>query len=147
VERGLSLPPSEFFLSVLITYGLQPQNIRPNSFLILSNFATLCDGYLRVRLDVRLWQFFYRVNMETKDKIMVNCGSLTFVLHTKRIFPTLASHESIRYWNAGWFYLKKISVPGCHDGLPAFVNNPPEELASWSFIPSLTQYPELDSMA
>lgn len=55
VDRGLSLPPSEFFLSVLSTYGLQPHNICPNSFLLLSNFATLCEGYLGIRLDVRLW--------------------------------------------------------------------------------------------
>ncbi|KAK1610190.1 hypothetical protein QYE76_033863 [Lolium multiflorum] len=43
LERGLSLPPSKFFLSVLITYGLQPHNICPNSYLLLSNFDTL-DG-------------------------------------------------------------------------------------------------------
>jgi hypothetical protein len=35
VERGLSLPPSEFFLEVLNTYGLQPHNICPNSYLLL----------------------------------------------------------------------------------------------------------------
>ncbi|KAK1677143.1 hypothetical protein QYE76_037991 [Lolium multiflorum] len=78
---------------------------------------------------------------------MVNCGSMTFVLRTKRVYPALASHESIRYWNAGWFYVKNIPVPGVHDGLPAFVNKAPEELASWSLIPALAQYPELDKMA
>jgi hypothetical protein len=117
VERGLSLPPSEFFLSVLSTYGLQPHNICLNSFLLLSYFATLCEGYLGVRPDVRLWQFFYRVKKETKDKAMVNCGNMTFVLRTKRIFPTLDSHESVWYWNAGWFYVKNISVLSIHDGL------------------------------
>jgi hypothetical protein len=40
-----------------------------------------------------------------------------------------------------------MSVSGIHDGLPAFANNPPEELASWSFIPALAQYPELDKAA
>ncbi|KAK1616030.1 hypothetical protein QYE76_021547 [Lolium multiflorum] len=57
VERGLSLPCSEFFLSVLNTYGLQPHNICPNSYLLLSNFATLCEGHLGIRPDVKLWQF------------------------------------------------------------------------------------------
>jgi hypothetical protein len=42
VERGLSLPCSEFSLSVLSTYGLQPQSICPNFYLFLSNFVTLC---------------------------------------------------------------------------------------------------------
>jgi hypothetical protein len=132
---------------VLSTYGLQPHNICPNSFLLLSNFSTLCEGYLGVLPDIRLWQFFYRVKKETKDKVMVNCGSMTFVLCTKRIFTTLVSHESVRYWNTGWFYLKNISVPGYHDGLPAFINNPPEQLASWRFIPNLAQHLELDRMA
>jgi hypothetical protein len=92
-------------------------------------------------------QFFYRVKKETKDKVMVNCDSMTFVFRTKRVFPALSSHESVRYWNARWFYLKNVTVPGCHDGLPAFNNNPLEELASWSFIPNLAQHPELEKMA
>ena len=34
VERGLSLPPSQFFLDVLNLYGLQPHNICPTSYTI-----------------------------------------------------------------------------------------------------------------
>ncbi|KAK1645796.1 hypothetical protein QYE76_063601 [Lolium multiflorum] len=108
VERGLSLPCSEFFLSILTTYGLQPHNICPNSYLLLSNFATLCEGHLGIRPDVKLWQFFFRVKKETKDKAMLNCGSMTFML--------------------------RPGLPEIHDGLPEFKNEPPEELASWSFI-------------
>ncbi|KAK1610111.1 hypothetical protein QYE76_033784, partial [Lolium multiflorum] len=59
IERGLSLPCSEFFLSVLSTYGLQPHNICPNSYLLLSNFVTLCEGHLGIHPDVRLWRFFF----------------------------------------------------------------------------------------
>ncbi|KAK1617172.1 hypothetical protein QYE76_022689 [Lolium multiflorum] len=81
VERGLSLPCSEFFLSVLNTYGLQPHNICPNSYLLLSNFATLCEGHLG------------------SDQM------------SGRMYPPHDSHESVRYWNAGWFYEKNISVP------------------------------------
>ncbi|KAK1650341.1 hypothetical protein QYE76_068146 [Lolium multiflorum] len=116
VERGLSLPCSEFFLSVLNTYGLQPHNICPNSYLLLSNFVTLCEGHLGIRPDVKLWQFFFRVKKETKDKAMVNCGSMTFMLRPSR-----------------------MSAP--------VVNEPPEELASWSFVPSLAQTPILEKAA
>ncbi|KAK1643550.1 hypothetical protein QYE76_061355 [Lolium multiflorum] len=134
VERGLSLPCSDFFLSVLNTYGLQPHNICPNSYLLLSNFATLCEGHLGIRPDVRLWQFFFRVKNETKEKAMVNCVSMTFMLRPGRMYPPHDSHKSVRYWNAGWFYEKNISVPNVHEGLPKFKNQPPEELASWSFV-------------
>ncbi|KAK1660502.1 hypothetical protein QYE76_048661 [Lolium multiflorum] len=122
VERGLSLPCSEFFLSILDTYGLQPHNICPNSYLLLSNFATLCEGHLGIRPDVKLWQFFFRVKKETKDKAMLNCGSMTFMLRSGRMYPPHDSHESVRYWNAGWFYVKNAPVLNVHDGLPPFSN-------------------------
>ena len=147
VERGLSLPCSEFFLSVLTTYGLQPHNICPNSYLLLSNFVTLCEGHLGIRPDIRLWQFFFRVKKETKDKAMVNCGSMTFMLRPGRMYPPHSSHESVRYWNAGWFYVKNVEVPNVHQGLPKFINQPPKELDSWSLIPALAQYPELNKAA
>ncbi|KAK1603142.1 hypothetical protein QYE76_007877 [Lolium multiflorum] len=147
VERGLSLPCSEFFLSILSTYGLQPHNICPNSYLLLSNFVTLCEGHLGIRPDVKLWQFFFRVKKETKEKAMVNCGSMTFMLRPSRMYPPHDSHESVRYWNAGWFYERNASVPKVHEGLPQFINEPPEELASWSFVPSLAQTPILEKAA
>ncbi|KAK1661398.1 hypothetical protein QYE76_049557 [Lolium multiflorum] len=147
VERGLSLPCSEFFLSILDTYGLQPHNICPNSYLLLSNFATLCEWHLGIRPDIKLWQFFFRVKKETKDKAMLNCGSMTLMLRSGRMYPPHDSHESVRYWNAGWFYVKNVSVPNVHDGLPTFSNKPPEELASWSFIPSLALTPILEKAA
>ncbi|KAK1662584.1 hypothetical protein QYE76_050743 [Lolium multiflorum] len=147
VERGLSLPCSEFFLSILTTYGLQPHNIYPNSYLLLSNFVTLCEGHLGIRPDVKLWQFFFRVKKETKDKAMLNCGSMTFMLRPGRMYPPHDSHESVRYWNAGWFYEKNVPVPEIHDGLPKFNNEPPEELASWSFIPPLSLTPILEKAA
>ncbi|KAK1650865.1 hypothetical protein QYE76_068670 [Lolium multiflorum] len=147
VERGLSLPCSEFFLSILSTYGLQPHNICPNSYLLLSNFMMLCEGHLGIRPDVRLWQFFFRVKKETKEKVMVNCGSMTFMLRPGRMYPPHSSHESVRYWNVGWFYVKNVKVPGVHDGLPKFVNEPPEELDSWSFVPTLALFPILEKAA
>ncbi|KAK1666549.1 hypothetical protein QYE76_054708 [Lolium multiflorum] len=148
VERGLSLPCSEFFLSVLNTYGLQPHNICPNSYLLLSNFATLCEGHLGIRPDVKLWQFFFRVKKETKDKAMLNCGSMTFMLRPGRMYPPSTTMQNpSRSWNAGWFYEKNVSVPEIHDGLPKFNNEPPEELASWSFIPSLSLTPILEKAA
>ncbi|KAK1647015.1 hypothetical protein QYE76_064820 [Lolium multiflorum] len=147
VERGLSLPCCEFFLFILTTFGLQPHNICPNSYLLLSNFVTLCKGHLGICPDIRLWQFFIHVKKETKDKAMVNYGSMTFMLRPGRMYPPHSSHESVRYWNAGWFYVKNIPVPNVHEGLPKFVNKPPEELDSWSLIPALAQYPELDKAA
>ncbi|KAK1680288.1 hypothetical protein QYE76_041136 [Lolium multiflorum] len=78
---------------------------------------------------------------------MLKCGSMTFMLRPGRMYPPHDSHESVRYWNAGWFYEKNVSVPEIHDGLPKFNNEPPEELASWSFVPSLSLTPILEKAA
>jgi hypothetical protein len=115
--------------------------------LLLSNFVTLCEGHLEIRPDVRLWQLFFRVKKETKDKAMVNCGSMTFMLRPGRMYPPHSSHESVRYWNAGWFYVKNITVLGVHEGLPKFINKPPEERDSWSFVPTLAHFPILEKAA
>jgi hypothetical protein len=82
-----------------------------------------------------------------KDKAMVNCGSMTFMLRPGRMYPPHDSHESVRYWNAGWFYEKNISVPDVHEGLPKFNNKHPDKLASWSFIPTLARTPILEKAA
>ncbi|KAM0828562.1 hypothetical protein ACQ4PT_067463 [Festuca glaucescens] len=108
IERGFSLTPSDFFLEVLEKYGLQPHIICPNAYTILSNFVTLCEGHLGIRPDLQLFQFYCWIKKETKDGVMCNCGSVTFVLQAKRIFPPMSTHESIRYWNAEWFYIKDL---------------------------------------
>ncbi|KAK1614658.1 hypothetical protein QYE76_020175 [Lolium multiflorum] len=77
---------------------------------------------------------------------MLNSGSMTFMLRPGRMYPPHDSHESVR-WNAGWFYEKNASVSEIHDGLPKFNNEPPEELASWSFVPSLALTPILEKAA
>jgi hypothetical protein len=55
VERGFSFPPSDFFLEILKTYGLQPHNISPNSVLAICNHVTLCEGHLRVTPELSLF--------------------------------------------------------------------------------------------
>ncbi|KAK1627228.1 hypothetical protein QYE76_001543 [Lolium multiflorum] len=135
VERGLSLPCSEFFLSVLNTYGLQPHNICPNSYLLLSNFHSLRRAS-RNPARHQIMAIFLPSEERNKGQSHVELRSMTFMLRPGRMYPPHDSHESVRYWNAGWFYEKNVSVPEIHDGLPKFNNEPPEELASWSFIPA-----------
>ena len=98
VERGLSLPPSKFFLDVLKLYGLQPHNICPNSYTILANFQALCEGYLGIEPDVRLFQWYFSCRPEyEEDKKLCNCGSATFVLRWRRKYHSFQPLDSIRY--------------------------------------------------
>ena len=49
VERGLSLPPSDFFSEAMLFYAVNPQHLSPNAILTLSGFQALHEGYLGVR--------------------------------------------------------------------------------------------------
>ncbi|KAK1628811.1 hypothetical protein QYE76_003126 [Lolium multiflorum] len=55
IERGFSLPPSDFFSEILKTYELQPHHIAPNSILAISNHVALCEGHLRIAPDLPLF--------------------------------------------------------------------------------------------
>jgi hypothetical protein len=132
IKRGLSLPPSKFFSEVLDKYGLQPHNICPNSFTVLSNFQTLCEGHLGVETDIKLFQWFYRIRPEDdSEKNICNCDSVTFILRARRNFPTLASHEYVRYWNREWFYHKNLSSKDQANKLLEFKDEAAKETPFW----------------
>src|SRR3954469_25443386 len=61
---GVSLPISNFFLSILNHYRVQPQNLSPNSILALNNYAALCEGYLGVKPRLDLFVYFFTVKRE-----------------------------------------------------------------------------------
>ncbi|KAK1679850.1 hypothetical protein QYE76_040698 [Lolium multiflorum] len=143
VERGFSFPPSEFFLEILKTYGLQPHNISPNSVLAISNHVALCEGHLRVTPEISLFQHFFSVKKIRQAGELATCGSITFMLRPGRVYPPTDRHESARYWSAGFFYLKDVSDPASEKKLPAFKNCPAVELPSWTHCPHFSDSPQL----
>ncbi|KAK1685691.1 hypothetical protein QYE76_046539 [Lolium multiflorum] len=145
VERGFSFPPSDFFLEILKTYGLQPHNISPNSVLAISNHVTLCEGHLRVTPEISLFQYFFSVKKERirQSAELATCGSITFMLRPGRVYPPTDRHESARYWSGGFFYLKDVSDPASEKKLPPFKNCPATELPSWTHCPHFSDSPQL----
>jgi hypothetical protein len=67
VERGLSMPPSSFFTNLLKFYGLQLHHIAPNSLVSVAGYAALCEGFLRIRPRVDLFQLFFSVRANYED--------------------------------------------------------------------------------
>jgi hypothetical protein len=55
IDRGISFPLSDFCSAVLEHYRVQPFHLTPNSVLIMSGFAALCEGYLGVRPSLDLF--------------------------------------------------------------------------------------------
>jgi hypothetical protein len=67
VERGLSMPPSLFFMNLLKYYGLQLHHISPNSLVSVAGYAALCEGYLGICPRVDLFQLFFSVRPNYED--------------------------------------------------------------------------------
>jgi hypothetical protein len=44
-DRGFGLPTSDFFLSFVDFFGLQPHHMPANTYLSLSCYAAFCEGY------------------------------------------------------------------------------------------------------
>jgi hypothetical protein len=58
-ERGIGTPVSNFFRGLLYHYGIELQNLNPNSILQIVVFATLCEGYLGIRPNFALWKYYF----------------------------------------------------------------------------------------
>src|SRR4051812_38458850 len=126
--RGVSLPISNFFLSVLNQYRVQPQNLSPNSILVLSNYAALCEGYLGIRPRLDLFVYFFTVKRESghsKEELR-NCVTISFKIRPGRRFPDIVGHESCKNWQRTYFYgpdiplaSRKVTYPDFVDGAAA----------------------------
>ncbi|KAK1648634.1 hypothetical protein QYE76_066439 [Lolium multiflorum] len=145
IERGFSLPPSDFFTEILKAYQLQPHNISPNSILAISNHVTLCEGHLRVTPELSLFQYYFSVKKEkvSQTSSLATCGSITFKLRPGRIYPRTDRHESVRYWSGGFFYLKDVSDPASSKVLPEFKDGPASETSAWTQCPHLSESTQL----
>jgi hypothetical protein len=145
VERGFSLPLSDFFTEILKAYNLQPHNISPNSILAITNHVTLCEGHLRVTPELPLFQYYFSVKKETvtQTSSLASCGSITFKIRPGRIYPHTYRHESVRYWSRGFIYVKDVSDPTSQKTLPDFKDGPANETPAWTNCPHLSESPQL----
>jgi hypothetical protein len=121
----------------------------PNSILAISNHVTLCEGHLRVKLDLALFQLYFSVKKETvpRSTALANCGSVTFKLRPGRIYPHIDRHQSVRYWSGGFFYVKDTGVPASTKMLPPFMGGPTAETSAWNANSHISDFLEIEKMA
>ncbi|KAK1619079.1 hypothetical protein QYE76_024596 [Lolium multiflorum] len=113
VERGYSLPPSDFFSEILKTYKLQPHNISPKNILAISNHVTLYEGHLWVKPDLALFQFYFFVKKETvpQSSALANCGSVTFKIRPGRRHESVSLTRSRRRTLGSWSEPRMLGRP------------------------------------
>src|SRR3954471_15891516 len=137
--RGVSLPISHFFLSVLNHYKVQPHNLSPNSILVLSNFATLCEGYLGIRPRLDLFVYFFTIKREAghSREELRNCGTISFKIRPGRRFSDIVGHESCKSWQRTYFYGPDIPLAGREVTYPDFADGASAEVSTWRSQASL----------
>jgi hypothetical protein len=55
-------------------------------------------------------------------------------------------HESVRYWSAGFFYVKDVEVPARSKRLPIFKDGSAAETSAWTANPHYSESPEMVRM-
>ena len=73
-ERGFGTPPDRFIRELLHHYGLELQNLNPNSVSQIAIFIGVCEGYKSMRLNFVLWKYYFSASVFWK---MLRSGGMT----------------------------------------------------------------------
>ena len=134
--RGLSLPPSEFFVSVLDYYGLQPHNLGPSSILYLAGFQALFEGYLGIAPSLEFFKYCFHCKRQTEDKELLVVGTVSLNLRKDRSwYPKAPKIDSVKGWTGTFFYCKDVAPADKTIGIPAFTNSAAQSRSSWDEKP------------
>jgi hypothetical protein len=123
VERGLSMPPSHFFMNLLKFYGLQLHHIAPNSLVSLAGYAALCEGFLGICPRVDLFQLYFSVRPNYEDDgFLRTCGTICFLPRRSKEYPFITPLYSAMGWRGSCFYMADQPAPSQARGLLPFEN-------------------------
>ena len=134
--RGLGLPASGFFRSFLEFHGIQPHHLTPNTVVLLSTFATLCEGFLGVLPTIELWGEFFSSKLGTHiTGVPAQCGAFIVMRRSTadNPFPSIPLIKSVKMWQRSYFYVKNVATDGDWVNLPPFeAGAPAGRLPNWS---------------
>jgi hypothetical protein len=99
VERGLSMPPSHFFMNLLKFYGLQLHHIAPNSLVSMAGYVALCEGFLGIHPRVDQFQLYFSVRPNYEDDgFLRTCGTICFLPWRSKEYPFITPLDSAIGW-------------------------------------------------
>jgi hypothetical protein len=129
--RGFALPASNFLRRFMDHFHLQPHHIGANAMMTLAAFAALCEVYLGIWPNVKLFRRLIYFKTQTADSIPVMCGA-SFYARKTADFPGLKGKDSYKKWQCSFFYVKNLKKGAGYINLPPFDANGPSERDSWS---------------
>ena len=133
VRRGVSFPIHPFLRGLLCEYGAQLHHFTPNSLLIVSCFATLCECWLGVFPHWGLFRrvFVLRKQATEKSKSISAIGGIGIQARPDVEFFNFRLLASVRGWREKWFYAQDQCSETQRFGLAEFSVAPPCKRKSW----------------
>jgi hypothetical protein len=128
-----------------------------NAVMILSAFATFCEGFASIDPFVQAWAKYFQLrkqsaqepwskddppetDKEKKDRPMTRCGAATIMSRKGSDFPKIELLESCKKWQKSFFYVKNTTAVDLLN-LPPYVDEPPIEMKNWTYNPKNTVGP------
>ncbi|KAI4983572.1 hypothetical protein ZWY2020_025438 [Hordeum vulgare] len=105
---GLGLPFSPFFRSVLEFYKVESANLPPNSILMLSTFAHLCEAFVGVMPDLDTFRHFFLLRTSDGKRVEVaGCSSFRMRPNRQAKYLPASFKSSFKPWRKLWLYARK----------------------------------------
>jgi hypothetical protein len=143
VERGLSLPASDFFKRLMGYYGIEYLNLNPNGIFHTTVFVHFCEAFLGIKPHWILFQKFFRVKLQpsASNPRVVGGAGIQMREDAAEQYLSYKLIDSNQDWKAKWFY-----VTNHHSELPKPSGKQPKHRPWWNLEPTMQegiQLPEL----
>jgi hypothetical protein len=143
VERGLSLPASDFFKGLLGYYGIEYLNLNPNGIFHTTVFVHFCEAFLGIKPHWILFWKFFRVKHQpsASNPRVVGGAGIQMREDAAEQYLSYKLIDSNQDWKAKWFY-----ITNHHPELPKPSGKQPKHRPWWNSEPTIQeglQLPEL----
>jgi hypothetical protein len=119
--------------------------------MILSAFATFCEGFADIEAFSQAWAKYFQLckqviqehrskddppetAQEKKDCPMTQCGVAIIMSRKGSDFPKIELLESCKKWQKSFFYMKNTTDEDLLN-LPPYVDEPPTAMKNWTYNP------------
>ena len=113
VERGLAVPVSEFFHTLLHFWGIQLHHLTPQSILHHSIFAHFCEVFLGILPHFHLFQHFFilaPIPNATKPAIVGGCELVLRSESRDEYLSYKPAGKGVE-WKSFWFHVGNFESP------------------------------------
>jgi hypothetical protein len=116
LPRGFGFPLHDFVRGLLYAYGIQIHDLTPNGVLSIASFIVLCECFLGIAPNWRLWKSLFLVRKNIgKSRQVYPVGGFGIQVRGDTTYFQMKKSDSVQGWRKRWFYIR------CdQEGLPAF---------------------------